>query len=272
MPSTSVWSLQWLVVLLFATTALAFSPVDYLQKQLNGLTNSDDIGVDKKTGCPKHHYNYHLLSEDPLVVYIDSFISKEEAAHLADLSEGQFKDSVLWSDDGRVVDVDPNYRSSQTASLARDQVIRCIEERARAFPYYSSKEGLIKPLVVQRYGISNQYKDHYDWFPDGPYIDGNIESTFFVYIQANCTGGGTNFPRLDAPREEKWCEFVDCNQPWDAGVTFLPLVGNAIFWKNLEPSGSGNVKTLHAGLPVTSGMKTGLNIWTWEKNTKKAAV
>jgi prolyl 4-hydroxylase len=167
------------------------------------------------------------------------------------------------------VAVDPNYRSSSTATLGRDSVVQCVEERARHFPAYTST-GLIKPLVVQRYGISNQYKDHYDWYPDGPYIDGNIESTFFVYIQANCTGGGTNFPRLNlkalegTEEEEKLCQWIDCDVPYDDGVTFKPVVGNAIFWKNLGEDGKGNLKTLHAGLPVTSGMKTGLNIWTWE--------
>ena len=164
--------------------------------------------------------------------------------------------------------MDPNYRSSSTATLPRDSIVQCVEERARNFPAYTSA-GLIKPLVVQRYGISNQYKDHYDWYPDGPYIDGNIESTFFVYIQANCTGGGTNFPRLNlkalegTEEEEKLCQWIDCDVPYDDGVTFKPVVGNAIFWKNLK-GGVGDVKTLHAGLPVTSGMKTGLNIWTWE--------
>ena len=72
---------------------------------------------------------------------------------------------------------------SLTASLDRQELISCIEDRARAFPGYDSTGG-IKPLVVQRYGVTNQYKDHYDWFPDGPYIDGkDIESTFFVYIK-----------------------------------------------------------------------------------------
>jgi len=96
-------------------------------------------------------------------------------------SESKFKPSLLYSDDGKIVDVDPNYRSSMTASLERETLISCIEERARAFPGYDST-GFIKPLVVQRYGVSNQYKDHYDWFPEGPYIDGNIESTFFLCI------------------------------------------------------------------------------------------
>jgi prolyl 4-hydroxylase len=187
-----------------------------------------------------------------------------------DISESNFKPSKLFSDDGMTVAVDPTYRSSTTATLPRDAVIECIEERARNFPGYDST-GFIKPLVVQRYGISNQYKDHYDWFPEGPYIDGNIESTFFVYIQANCTGGGTNFPRLRAPEDEKWCDFIDCDVPYDDGITFKPITGNAIFWKNLKPDGGGNLLTLHAGRPVTSGMKTGLNIWTWEKASKLKA-
>jgi hypothetical protein len=35
--------------------------------------------------------------------------------------------------------------------------------------------------------------------------------------------------------------------------------------------GQGHRATLHAELPVTSGMKTGLNIWTWEKASKLKA-
>ena len=167
----------------------------------------------------------------------------------------------MWSGDGGSV-ADSTYRSSTTASLPREDIVRCMEERARSFPAWDSL-GFFMPLLVQRYGISNQYKDHYDWFPGFPDIEGNHESTFFVYIQANCTGGGTNFPLLRAPEDEKWCDFIDCDQPYDAGVAFKPITGNAIFWRNLHPDGRGHKKTLHAGLPVTSGMKTGLNIFTW---------
>jgi prolyl 4-hydroxylase len=153
-----------------------------------------------------------------------------------------------------------------TASLGHDhQLVSLVTSRARAFPFYHST-GLIKPLVVQKYALGNQYKDHYDWFFDSPTLDGNIESTFFVYIEANCTGGGTNFPRLRWPvagekgkreEEELWCKWVDCERPWDEGVTFRPVTGNAIFWMNLKDGGrgEGDLKTLHAGLPVTSGTK-----------------
>jgi hypothetical protein len=32
--------------------------------------------------CPHHAYNVHILSRDPLVIYIQSFLSNEEAEHL----------------------------------------------------------------------------------------------------------------------------------------------------------------------------------------------
>ena len=63
---------------------------------------------------------------------------------------------------------------------------------------------------------------------------------------------------------------MDCDQELSAGITFKPVMGNAIFWRNLDGDGKGLTSTLHAGLPVTEGMKTGLNIWTWiEYNRKK---
>ncbi|KAE9382047.1 hypothetical protein N431DRAFT_506800 [Stipitochalara longipes BDJ] len=224
---------------------------------------SGDVTISSiKDACREHSYKTHLISEDPLVIYIESFVTPEEASQLTDLSESKFKPSPLWSDDGKV-SFNPNYRSSLTASLDRQSLIQCLETRARSFPFYSTPNALIKPLVVQRYGPSNQYRDHYDWFSNSLTLDGNIDSTFFVYIQANCTGGGTNFPRLKALEDEKWCDWVDCDQELGAGVTFRPITGNAIFWRNLDETGEGLKSTLHAGLPVTEGMKTGLNIWTW---------
>jgi prolyl 4-hydroxylase len=35
--------------------------------------------------CRIHPYKTHLLSEDPLVIYIDSFITREEASQLVGL-------------------------------------------------------------------------------------------------------------------------------------------------------------------------------------------
>ena len=121
----------------------------------------------------------------------------------------------------------------------------------------------IQPLLVQRYGKSGHYVHHYDWFGDDKALDGNTDTTFLVYLRANCTGGGTHFPRLEAPAGLEWCEFIDCDHPNESGITFKPITGNAVFWANLDRQGHGHKDTLHAGRPVVSGIKMILNIWTW---------
>lgn len=99
-----------------------------------------------------------------------------------------------------------------------------------------------------------------------------------VYVEANCTGGGTNFPRLKKPVGREWCRFLECGEDGEGeggeelvdgrgekveGVTFKAISGNAVFWENLREDGSGYWETWHAGLPVKSGVKIGLNIWSW---------
>lgn len=160
--------------------------------------------------------------------------------------------------------MDKAYRLSMTAKLDRDdRVIKQIEDRARALPFYK-RSGDFMPIVVQNYGVAGVYRDHYDWFDDAHAVGGNIASTFFVYILSNCTGGGTTFARLTPPTDDAWCEFIDCDRPLDEGVTFKPILGNAVYWENLYANGTGHMKVLHSGATVTSGNKMGLNMWTWK--------
>ncbi len=99
-----------------------------------------------------------------------------------------------------------------------------------------------------------------------------------VYLEANCTGGGTHFPRLQRPSGDEWCKFIECEPEEEAlvsseqrnndaslkeGVIFKPIAGNAVFWENMRSDGTGYLESWHAGLPVKSGVKIGLNIWSW---------
>jgi len=91
-----------------------------------------------------------------------------------------------------------------------------------------------------------------------------------VYLEADCTGGGTHFPRLERPKDESWCRFIECDEEGGQngtqvleGMTFKPIKGNAVFWENMRSDGSGYKESWHAGLPVKSGTKIGLNIWSW---------
>lgn len=83
-----------------------------------------------------------------------------------------------------------------------------------------------------------------------------------VYLGDECTGGGTQFPRISRPADERWCEFIECDGV-NQGTTFKPRKGSAVFWQNFDADGKGHKDTIHAGLPVQSGTKIGLNIWSW---------
>jgi prolyl 4-hydroxylase len=148
-------------------------------------------------------------------------------------------------------------------------MVRCIEDRALSFQGFDRPRKHLESLQLVKYNRGGTYHWHTDWFisPSQTTVahGGNRISTFFVYVAAsNVTGGGTNFPKLDAPRDERWCQFVDCDESLDRGVTFRPVVGNAVFWLNLGEDGRGDERVLHAGLPITSGEKLGMNIWTRE--------
>jgi prolyl 4-hydroxylase len=98
-------------------------------------------------------------------------------------------------------------------------------------------------------------------------------TTFMVYVDGQCEGGGTEFPRLRMPDQSRrqWCKFLECEEnevvkdgsKTKMGITFKPKKGNAVFWENIRPDGRGYEETWHAALPVISGTKVGLNIWTW---------
>ncbi|KAG9232535.1 hypothetical protein BJ875DRAFT_74888 [Amylocarpus encephaloides] len=232
--------------------------------------NRSFIASDDPLDCPPHHYNTFILSHEPLIVYIEDFLSADESKHLIEISEDKFTPSTVST--GAEASIQTDIRHSEVALIARDDQVRCIENRARAFQGWRP-DLHIERLRTQRYGVGGHYRNHFDW--SGASRDADRVSTFMVYVDADCEGGGTKFPRLRMPDVSKgrWCEFLECDRQQDEdrselaadnwGITFKPIKGNAIFWENLRPDGRGYEETFHAGLPVLAGTKIGLNIWSW---------
>lgn len=182
----------------------------------------------------------------------------------------KYTPSIVY--DGQTERVDPTKRLSDRALLDRDDTIRCLEDRARAFQGWRP-DLYIERMWAQRYNASGHYRHHYDW-AGSLARGGDRFSTFMVYLDADCEGGGTNFPRLRMPDGEGWCRFLECeerdgkgkgkeNGKEKMGITFKPIKGNAVFWENLRPDGTGYRETWHAAFPVTKGTKVGLNVWSW---------
>lgn len=128
---------------------------------------------------------------------------------------------------------------------------------------------------MSRYTKGQHFREHFDWFDtermqgdSGLSKSGNRATSFFAYLVADCVGGTTVFPKVPRPAGDAWCETVVCSNDDGQNVTRLEVkakVGTALFWHNLDANGIPDEGTLHAGMPVTDGIKVGLNVWTREK-------
>lgn len=177
------------------------------------------------------------------------------------LSNPLFQPSTIWSAGEERLDT--SVRHSSKAAVPRSHTVKCIEERARAFQGWRPFV-FVEKLWAQRYGPNGHYTYHYDWSNAGR-KQGRI-SSFMVWLGSECTGGGTHFPRLKKPEGKEWCKFIECGDESGEemeGVVFKPIKGNAVYWENIRPDGTGYEESWHAALPVLSGEKIGLNIWNW---------
>ena len=224
------------------------------QTQIESLVHPD-----LKLQCPHHFYNIHIFSSTPLVIYIENFVSASEVQHLIDLSESKWQLSTIFNAGEEVHD--PTVRNSSKALIDRDNIVQCIEQRALSIQGWP-RDTFIERLWTQRYGEGGHYVHHFDWATASQAA--RRVSSFMVYLAANCTGGGTNFPRMSRPTGEEWGSFLeDEGRDGVDGVTFKAVAGNAVFWMNFDAEGRGYQDTIHAGMPVKSGLKVGLNIWSW---------
>lgn len=241
-------------------------------KSLTVLSFIPAIFANNIPECAPHNYTTHILSISPLVIYIPSFITPAESAHLQAISTGKFSSSQIADDSGQQLLA--NTRTSQSTSLESDDIVRCIEQRALEFQGFDTKRESLEPLQLVQYAQKQEYHAHTDWFTSPAQttseFGGNRLSSFFVYVYASqdITGGGTQFPLLDVPNDERWCDWLNCDAELEDGVVFRPVQGNAVFWRNLVEVKKGNHvgdrRTVHAGLPVQRGQKMGMNIWTRE--------
>ncbi|QPH15587.1 hypothetical protein C2857_000025 [Epichloe festucae Fl1] len=173
---------------------------------------------------------------------LDPFLLKE-----------RYEVSRVWPDN--IGYVYPEVRVSESAEIPVDDVvIRRIQKRARHFMGWRNANTTIQPMKTQRYGFNGFYTFHYDWVDFDSRFPGNRMTTFMVYVEDACTGGGTNFPRIPQPQDKRWCDVIACSGDEEfedyPGVTFKPIAGSAIYWENFDANGNGHEATRHAALPL----------------------
>lgn len=181
---------------------------------------------------------------DKLDLYtLDDFLSAKECDRLMALIRHHLRPSTVT-----IEHTDKVFRTSQTCdlSLLRTPVaLGCDEKIARTL---GIRLGYSEGIQAQRYDVGQQFKAHTDYFEPGTpeYAKfggerGNRTWTFMVYLNDGMGGGGTRFFAIDH--------------------TCVPRRGQAVIWNNLNPDGTPNAATLHAGEPVTSGCKVIITKW-----------
>ncbi|CAF1200269.1 unnamed protein product [Adineta ricciae] len=219
--------------------------------------------------CIDHRYKIRIIQRTPLIVYIEKFLLPYEIRHLIELAKPLFSQSTIY-ENGEFVR-NP-HRTSWTADIERHEtpVVKCIEER---FAHFQGNLDLehVEPLQVVKYTSDQEYKPHYDWFPEGDLhkFGSQRVATFFTYLYANCSQGETEFLkiRFEKSIHTKFCDILVCDEKVSQlGLRFRPLVGNSIFWYNVNEQGRGDPLTFHAGrAPTKDGLKIGLNTWIRSK-------
>ncbi|KAI0182129.1 hypothetical protein GGR52DRAFT_68573 [Hypoxylon sp. FL1284] len=226
--------------------------------------------------CQPHAYRTEIVSVDPLLIYIESFLAAAEIDALLAAGEAAFAPSRVHKG-GR--DRGTADRTSSSAGLARDDpAVGCVLARAEAFlgALLDAGRDDVGPPQLVRYTAGQRFNRHRDWYERpqparagmlGRGCSWNRVASFFAVLQDGCTGGETWFPLVNAPAPARVGSDGDgaARPLWrtheDGGLAFRPFAGNALFWVNLFPNGTGDERTVHAGLPLEGGLKTAMNIW-----------
>ncbi|KAI1474126.1 hypothetical protein F4774DRAFT_401649 [Daldinia eschscholtzii] len=222
--------------------------------------------------CLPHPYTTEIVSIDPLVIYIESFLASTEIKALLEAGESAFAPSRVYKSGHNQGTQD---RTSSSAGIPRDNpAVGCVLARAEAFlgtMLDPSRDDIGPPQLV-RYTAGQRFNRHHDWYDRpqptrrgmlGRGKSWNRIASFFAILEDKCTGGETWFPFVNTTVLSKTDE--EGRRIWrnheDGGLAFRPVAGNALFWVNLFQNGTGDQRTIHAGLPVTEGLKTAMNIW-----------
>jgi prolyl 4-hydroxylase len=191
-------------------------------------------------GTPQLEFHEEVLSETPEVRLFPALFTPAECAYLIDVATPALRPSVVIDPhSGRQVP-HPIRTSSAAAFPFVDEnpAIHALNRRLAAASRTDVRAG--EPLQVLRYAPGEQYRQHSDALPHVT-PDQQRMLTFLVYLNEDYDGGETAFPAL--------------------GLQVRGRIGDGLLFRNALPDGTLDQRAIHAGLPVTRGIKLLASRW-----------
>ena len=179
-----------------------------------------------------------LICESPRVWRFDSLFSAAECAWLASIAEPMYEPAPTVDERTGKLIMNP-VRTSDTAVfpwIAENPALHALNRRLAAASGTAAEQG--EPLQVLRYAPGQQYKPHIDAIPG---LANQRILTALVYLNDGFQGGETRFLKV--------------------GLTVKGQPGDAVMFENIDADGRPNADAVHAGLPVTKGVKLLASRW-----------
>jgi prolyl 4-hydroxylase len=198
------------------------------------------------------------LPTGPRIFAVDGFASASLCDWLVELGRPRLKPATTYDPATGV----QRYESGRTNSDCHlvlpysDLVLAAI--RARIANAIALPLKFFEASTILHYVPSQEFAKHYDFLDDTlpGYAQEIAQSgqrvlTFLLYLNDGFEGGETDFPL--------------------AGVRYKGAKGDAVFFWNVTPDGALDRRTLHAGLPTTSGEKYLLSQWVRDRGVRDRA-
>lgn len=178
-----------------------------------------------------------IISRDPHIALYPSLFSAAECKYLAMLAAPWLEKARVTMDGGTAFeamrDADASTISHLTEDLIVQRINRCIATATGTQPSWG------EPLNVLRYHEGQQFRAHHDGRGPG---DGTTRiMTALIWLNEQFEGGETEFP--------------------DLNIRVRGGVGDMLVFRNVHADGSQDDRMIHAGLPVTDGVKWMASRW-----------
>lgn len=200
------------------------------------------IGAAVRKRLAKHPRVYRVPTEKAEIFALGEFLTPKECERMIEQIDAVAKPSAAYdSDYGK------RFRTSYSGNFDPSDPLVCRVTR-RIDDLLGIDRELGETIQGQRYLPGQEFQPHHDWF--------HTESGYWKTEQSR--GGQrcwTAMAFLNAVEEGGTTDFTKI------GLSVEPKPGALLFWNNADPEGVPNDWTMHAGMPVTKGVKYIITKW-----------
>ena len=193
-----------------------------------------------------------VISKSPKVCVIDGFATSAECDWLIQRGRHNLKRAMVYRKDatGHAA-VDTRTNSEADFTVVNTDLVLCLV-RDRIAAAIGVATSFFEMAKLLHYEPGQQFSLHADFLePNTSALAQEVRQhgqrvmTFLTYLNDDYEGGETDFPGI--------------------GLRYKGRRGDALLFANVDESGAPDYKTVHAGLPPTSGVKWLLSQWVRDR-------